>query len=275
MYLVLDLETIPDLSRWSPPADKPDAFAPTWAQRIVCIGYAVIGRDYRSGSDRLGSFRVFDDGDLDSGEHACLSSLSRLVADHMRSPGGATLVTFNGRSFDLPVIAMRSLCHGVQLPWYYKNRDVRYRFSEEGHLDLCDSLTDYGASTKCTLDALAKLIGLPGKVGVDGSQVEALFRAEKYAEIERYCLADVAQTALLLLRFRLIQGALKQREYSEARYALMEWFCADARLSDVFGKPAIPPEPNGAPVDSVAVTVHSRAPAAAPKPELFDEREAG
>ena len=126
------------------------------------------------------------------------------------------LVTYNGRSFDLPVIALRSLCHGVSLGWYYRERNVRYRYSEEGHLDLCDWLADHGATRSGSLDAIARLIGLPGKVGVDGSQVEGLYARASSTRSRSYCLADVAQTALLFLRFRLLQGALRPEEYRDA-----------------------------------------------------------
>src|SRR6266571_4794463 len=68
----------------------------------------------------------------------------------------------------LPVLALRSLRHGVAMSWYYQGR-VRHRYTEEGHLDLCDMLSDHGAARQVSLDAVARLIGLPGKIGVDGS----------------------------------------------------------------------------------------------------------
>src|SRR5262249_61711131 len=79
----------------------------------------------------------------------------------------------------------------------------------------------------------ARLIGLPGKVGVDGSQVEGLYRAGKLDAIKSYCLADVAQTGLLFLRFRLLQGTMSPVEYRRCAAELMEALRADARLADV------------------------------------------
>ena len=93
----------------------------------------------------------------------------------------------------------------MPLRFYYQDHDYRYRYSEAGHLDLADMLTDYGASRSTGgLDAMARLIGLPGKVGVDGSQVEGLYNAGQLELIKNYCLSDVAQTAFLFLRFRLL-----------------------------------------------------------------------
>ena len=67
-----------------------------------------------------------------------------------------TMVTYNGRRFDLPVLANRMLKHGVPFSAYYASRDYRYRFSDEGHMDLADVLTDYGASRQPSLDRLGR-----------------------------------------------------------------------------------------------------------------------
>jgi len=87
------------------------------------------------------------------------------------------VITWNGRGFDLPVLALRALRFGLDFRWYYRGEGYRYRFSEEGHLDLCDVIADHGAAKMTSLDGAARIVGLPGKDGVDGSQVEALFHA--------------------------------------------------------------------------------------------------
>jgi 3'-5' exonuclease len=230
-YLVLDIETIPDQERWNRPevphgVEPP--FPPTWAHRIVVIGCLWLDHSYRL--KRLG---VVDEtagaeGTPDQRERGVLEDFSRFVGR-----ARPVLVTYNGRSFDLPVIALRSLCHGVSLAWYYREKNVRYRYSEEGHLDLCDWLADHGATRSGSLDAVARLIGLPGKLGVDGSQVEGLYRAGQLAAIQRYCLADVAQTALLFLRFRLLQGLLGIDAYQHAVGTLLDALAADGRVDDV------------------------------------------
>ena len=169
-----------------------------------------------------------------SGESADARERS-LLAEFSRMVGGTRpiLVTYNGRAFDLPVIALRSLCHGVTLGWYYRDRNVRARYSQDGHLDLCDWLADHGAARAGSLDAVTRLIGLPGKVGIDGSQVAGLYEAGEQDAIDRYCLTDVAQTALLLLRFRLLQGALEPDRYRATAGALLDALAADARVGSV------------------------------------------
>ncbi len=224
---MLDIETVPDHARWKPPERPPGVeppFPPTWAHRIIVIGCLWLDRDYKM--KKLGVI----------GEGKELSERELLI-DFSRFVGRARplLVTYNGRVFDLPVIALRSLSHGVPLGWYYKEKGVRHRYSEEGHLDLCDWLADHGATRSGSLDAVVRLIGLPGKVGIDGSQVEGLYRAGQLAAIQSYCLSDVVQTALLFLRFRVLQGVLSPAKFRVAAGALLEQLRADERVTPVMG----------------------------------------
>jgi predicted PolB exonuclease-like 3'-5' exonuclease len=219
-YLVLDIETVPDPALYVPPdvsggVERP--FPPLHVHRPVVLGVLWLDEDYRF--RRLG---VIGDG---KDEHDMLEDFSQFVCRYQPD-----LVTYNGRSFDLPVLALRSLRHGVAMSWYYQGR-LRHRYSEEGHVDLCDMLCDHGAARAISLDAVARLIGLPGKVGVDGSQVEGMFRAGQLESIKSYCLADVAQTALLFLRFRVLQGALAAQDYRERAAELMDHLRADQRLA--------------------------------------------
>ena len=63
-------------------------------------------------------------GDPDGGTGTPDERERGLLEDFSRFVGRArpVLVTYNGRSFDLPVIALRSLCHAVSLGWYYRER---------------------------------------------------------------------------------------------------------------------------------------------------------
>lgn len=225
-YLVLDIETVPDPALYLAPdvaptgaanVDKP--FPPLHAHRPIVLGALWLDEDYRF--RRLG---VIGEG---KDEREMLEDFSQFVARY-----APDLVTYNGRSFDLPVLALRALRHGVAMSWYYQGR-ARHRFSEEGHLDLCDMLSDHGAARSLSLDAVARLIGLPGKVGVDGSQVEGLWKTGQLGAIKNYCLADVAQTSLLFLRFRLLQGAMGYKDYRRRAADLMDALRRDARLAEL------------------------------------------
>jgi predicted PolB exonuclease-like 3'-5' exonuclease len=224
-YLVLDIETIPDRDLFAPPEPPPGmererTFPPLFACLPVVIGVMLMDEDL--GLRRLG---IIGDGKEEP-------EMLRDFADLMtaRRPH---LVTWNGRGFDLPVLSLRSLRHGLSWPWYYRERDYRYRYSQEGHLDLCDFLSDHGAARMTSLDGAARLIGLPGKAGMDGSQVEGLFHSGQLEALRQYCLRDVAQTAFLFLRFRLLAGQIDRAAYRKAAEAMLAAVGADHRVSDL------------------------------------------
>lgn len=224
-YLVLDIETIPDAEVHTPPAPPPGAerperppFPPLFACRPVVIG--VMWLDETFVCKRMGTIGE------GKNEGEMLADFADFVAK--RRPH---LVTWNGRGFDLPVLALRALRHGVSLPWYYQDREYRYRYSTEGHLDLCDFLSDHGAARMTSLSGAARLIGLPGKDGVDGSQVEAMFAAGQIEELRAYCLSDVTQTAFLFLRYRLLVGQIDRATYRQAATALLATIESDGRLA--------------------------------------------
>lgn len=119
-----------------------------------------------------------------------------------------TLVSFNGRGFDLPVLELQALRHGLALPRYFGERNgLRQRFGR--HLDLHDWLANHGAARlRGGLDLIAKLVGLPGKRAVGGGDVQRLWERRRWAAIHRYCADDALQTYLVLLRVEQLRGKL-------------------------------------------------------------------
>ncbi|MBI3797216.1 MAG: ribonuclease H-like domain-containing protein, partial [Deltaproteobacteria bacterium] len=105
-----------------------------------------------------------------------------------------TLVTFNGRGFDLPVLELHALKYSCQAHRYFSGK-ARNRYAEEGHFDLYDFLTNYGVHRlRGGFNLLAKMIGLPGKTEIDGSMVQQLWQEQRLGDIHRYCRHDVIQT---------------------------------------------------------------------------------
>ena len=124
---------------------------------------------------------------------------------------GKTLVTFHGRGFDLPVLEMRSLKLGLSIPsWFTTGRQG---LPPDDHHDLFELLSNRGTAPSAPLDLYAKLVGLPGKEGVAGKDVSALYAQRALDRISGYCVSDVVQTWLLYLRYRLLEGTLSQRAY--------------------------------------------------------------
>src|SRR5579864_7208538 len=76
-----------------------------------------------------------------------------------------------------------------------------------------DLLALYQGRNYAPLDDLARLAGLPGKLGMDGSKVWDAYQDGKIESIRNYCETDTANTYLLFLRFQLLRGV-----FDEARY---------------------------------------------------------
>ncbi|HON06474.1 MAG TPA: 3'-5' exonuclease [Verrucomicrobiota bacterium] len=112
------------------------------------------------------------------------------------------IVTFNGRSFDIPFIYLRSAILNIPI----SRKDwLGYRFTTEPHCDLAEQLTFYGVSGKegaarrFNLDFYCKTfhIDSPKSHGVTGRDVNQLFYENRHREIAEYCLRDVQATVEL------------------------------------------------------------------------------
>ncbi len=86
----------------------------------------------------------------------------------------------------------------------------------EWHCDLMDVLADFGASRAVKLDEVSRAFGFPGKFGIDGSQVEGLYKDGRIKEIRDYCETDVLNTYLVYLRYRLHRADLNKDAYNGA-----------------------------------------------------------
>ena len=130
------------------------------------------------------------------------------------------LVSFNGRTFDLPVLKYRAMVHGISAPWLHKSGDkwnsYGYRYATDWHCDLLDVLSDFGASAKIKLNEACAAFGFAGKFGVDGSMVASMVDDGRLEEVRNYCETDVLNTYLVYLRWQLHTGTIAKGGYNAA-----------------------------------------------------------
>lgn len=130
------------------------------------------------------------------------------------------LVSFNGRSFDLPVLKYRAMKYGIQAAWLYKSGDkwnsYSSRYSDDWHCDLLEVLSDFGASTRCKLHEVCAILGFPGKFGADGGSVMQLYDQGKLQDIRDYCETDVLNTYMVYLRYMLHNGTITKDSYNKS-----------------------------------------------------------
>ena len=229
--LVFDIESIPDLAGLralrGEPLEASDEqvyeawrserkekgqsdFMPLHLQRVLVI--SVVFRNAEG--LRIHSF-VDRDG---ASEGRVIQTFFNSIEKHQPQ-----LVSWNGGGFDLPVLHYRGLRHGVEASKYwdmgedereYKWNNYISRYHMR-HLDLMDVLAMYSPKNNAPLDAMAKLCGFPGKLGMDGSQVYQQFLAGQTDEVRRYCETDVMNTYLVYCRFQKMRGGLTEAEYEQ------------------------------------------------------------
>lgn len=202
--LCLDLETALDPAiRWKP--KTPDAFPPPPCWRVAVAGMFLLSADLVP--QKLGCA----DGDS---EAEILANVAKTIDG--REP---VLVTFNGRGFDVPVLVARGMAAGIPMRWAFA-RDFRNRYSGWRHVDLADQLADHGAAPRVSLDGYASLIDAQGKGDVDGSSVAELLAAGRLDLVKKYCEEDCVRTALLYVRWMLVQGSLPRARAQQAEAAI-------------------------------------------------------
>jgi predicted PolB exonuclease-like 3'-5' exonuclease len=132
------------------------------------------------------------------------------------------LVTFNGSSFDLPVLRYRAMVHGVAAPGLAL-RPYFNRYTEDA-VDLCDVLSSFSFQGKATLHELCRVMGLPGKPdGMSGAEVEKYYRDGHVREIADYCESDIVNTYRLWLRYELFRGRLTAAEFQASEASLVDY----------------------------------------------------
>ena len=142
------------------------------------------------------------------------------------------LVSWNGRGFDLPVLHYRALLHGIQAPRYWESGedDTSFRWNNylsryhQRHTDLMDVLAGYEFRSVAPLTEIATMLGFPGKMGMDGSQVWDAWLDNGTEAIRNYCETDVLNTYLVYLKYQYMRGILSQpaidREFERLRVML-------------------------------------------------------
>ena len=140
-----------------------------------------------------------------------------------------TLVSFNGRGFDIPLLELSAFRYGISVPGWFQATSKTYdqprnRYNTTAHIDLCELLTNFG-STRFTggLNLAANLLGKPGKMDVQGDMVQDMYDAGRLAEINDYCRCDVLDTYFVFLRTRVLLGFLNLETEQRLILETKEW----------------------------------------------------
>ncbi|MDR3246252.1 MAG: 3'-5' exonuclease [Prevotellaceae bacterium] len=212
-YLFLDIETVPEYSNYEDVPDRTKFLwdkktvhqrksdetaaefygrAGIWAEfgKIVCISCGFIDL---SKNLRIKSFYGDD-------EKRLLLDFLEMLNKFFKSQMLPKLCAHNGKEFDFPFIARRTLINGLPLPpsldvqglkpWEIPFADTMelWKFGDYKHY--------------CSLELLANIFGIPSpKDDIDGSMVAKVYYEDKdIKRIAHYCEKDVITLTRLFLK---------------------------------------------------------------------------
>ena len=203
-YLFREAEKIADGPARETKRAEIKQFMSLWpfTSQVVCI--AMLNAETLRGQ----SLFLAEDFEDDAGEAGpvefvpCADETELLTAFWDVAKHYDSVVTFNGRGFDVPFIYLRSALLNVPIS---KKNWLGYRYATEPHCDLAEQLTFYsvsgrdGAARRFNLDFYCKAFGIesPKSHGVTGMDVTTLMAEKKFREIAEYCLRDVRATVEL------------------------------------------------------------------------------
>ena len=120
-------------------------------------------------------------------------------------------VTFNGRSFDFPLLQLRAMHHGVPMPFWFTSGDkwnnYTSRYAPDYHFDVMDFIASQGAAPRMKLRELMAILKLPDKV-YTGANVLDLWLTNSVAHIREYCELDCFNTFLCYVYCQHLRGSI-------------------------------------------------------------------
>ena len=162
--------------------------------KIICISVGYLFTKKNDTHFRIKSFYGDD-------EKKIITSFNELLNNRFNKKQHQ-LCAHNGKEFDFPFIARRTLINGLKLPALL---DIAGKKPwEVNHLDTMElwKFGDYKHYTSIKL--LAALFNIPTpKDDIDGSQVAGVYWKDKDIErIKKYCQKDTLTVAQLLLKYK-------------------------------------------------------------------------
>ena len=202
-FLYRELDLIPDPEERQAREERITKMRSLWAltAQVVCI--AMLNVDTERGQVLYIAPDYEDPAEVDGVEFiVCMDEAELLQAFWDVAKHYEQVVTFNGRSFDVPFLYLRSAILNVPI----SRKDwLGYRYASEPHCDLAEQFTFYGvsgregAARKFDLNFYCKAFGIPSPKaeGITGKDVTQLIREGRHREVAEYCLRDVRATVAL------------------------------------------------------------------------------
>ncbi len=137
------------------------------------------------------------------------------------------LVGFNSLTSDLPILLQRGIAAGITAPEFCSRPDKPWEGNDyfarhtQAHVDLKDIVSGWGIGTP-SLHEFASVMGIPGKMGTDGSTVVDLWVEGNLRAIVNYNQYDALTTYLVWLRTAQFAGFFSPLQYVEEENRVRE-----------------------------------------------------
>jgi predicted PolB exonuclease-like 3'-5' exonuclease len=107
-----------------------------------------------------------------------------------------TFITFNGKSFDIPVLIKNGIKKGLDLPYRQLSR-MTSKYRADNHIDLMQELDFNTNSYKTMNHYMAVYLGVEKE-----TQGDEFFATATQEELEQHCMDDLIHTEMLFEKFR-------------------------------------------------------------------------
>ena len=193
MYLYLDIETVADAkirpellndilarvkgtTRESPEEKRAKliagfSFAPLTNQ-VVCIGFS---------TDKDNTVYALTNSNEETLMFEFQAEINRL--ENMYGESIYSVVTFNGKAFDIPILMVKCMRYGVHIS-RIMNAYLESKYRIEKSVDMRDVLTSWGEEQRGTQKQWGLYFGLTIPDTGDGSEIQGLWNAGKIDEIK-------------------------------------------------------------------------------------------
>lgn len=203
--------------------EKPQPYLKTVLCRVVSLAGILREQALRKSTPklRLVSLPMKLDLPWDQQEHSILEGFFESVGK--RKP---QLVGYNSSQADIPILVQRAIVNGLSCPGFATRPEKPWEgvdyFStaSEHNLDLAPLLGRYNQMP--SLNEVARLSGIPGKIDTSGSGVAELWLQGRVEEILAYNECDALTTHLVWARFAHFTGLMDSSEYEREQSAVRE-----------------------------------------------------
>ncbi len=208
--------------------EDPRPFLKTILCRVVSL--SMVSRTVEKGETKVNLHSIPQIGETSDDKKSETHIVSRFLdAVGKNKP---QVVGYNSVRADLRILVQRAVTNGLSVPSFARRPDKPWEGADyfSGFSDWNVDMMNIVGGNRSTpsLNELARLSGIPGKMGVDGNEVAPMWLEGRIDDIVRYNEFDALTTYLLWLRFAHFGGFFDAQEYKREQTLIRDMVTAKA-----------------------------------------------